>query len=109
MTFRFDRITFETAPRHPFCGCWTISFKGVCGKGVYGRLATTQDGLLLLHNMSDDRELIVPGFVIPVGADKQTVSRCIAQALLALDWGPEVDQRGNVVNSATYQWQVAWR
>jgi hypothetical protein len=109
MTIRLDRIALENAPRHPFCGCWTISFKGVGGKGVYGQLVATPNGLLLLHDMSDEQELIVPGLAIPAGADTHAVSRCIAQALLALGWGPEVDQGSNVVASDTYEWQAAWR
>ncbi len=111
MTFRIDRIVFETAPRHPHCGCWTLAFKGVYGKGVYGHFVATPSGLLLLHNMSEKRELIVPGFVIPdpESADKQNVSRFVAQALIEIGWGPEVDQHFNVVDSETFQWIPAWR
>jgi hypothetical protein len=110
MTFRIDRINFETAPRHLYCGSWEIEIKGVEGRGEYGTLRAMQDKLYLQAWTELKPELeLLSDCVIPSDADKQIVSRCVAQALLVLGWGPEVNQNGHVMNSATYQWQVAWR
>ena len=109
MTFRIDRINFETASRHPYCGSWEIEFKGVKGKGEYGTLRVMQDKLFLQTWKQEPELVLLSECVIPPDADKQIVSRCVAQALLALGWGPECNQNGNVVDSDCYQWQVAWR
>jgi hypothetical protein len=111
MTIRIDRIYFETAPRHPYCGSWEIEFKGVEGRGEYGTLRVMQDKLYLqtwTEQLAPDLVLLSE-CVIPSDADKQIVSRCVAQALLTLGWGPECNQNGTLVDSATYEWQVAWR
>jgi hypothetical protein len=111
MTLRIDRIHFETTPRHLYCGSWEIEIKGVEGRGEYGTLRVMQDKLYLQtwsEKLAPEIELLAE-CVIPPDADKQIVSRHVAQALLTLGWGPEINQNGHVMNSAAYQWQVAWR
>lgn len=100
MTFRIDSVAFKTCEESPRQERVIFDIKGIEGRGEYGLLCATSDGLFLVQ--SDELQLLVPTFRIPTGADKQTVSRVLAEALHALGWGPEVDQSGNVVNSKAY-------
>jgi hypothetical protein len=100
MTFRIDTVSFVTRENSPWYGRVTFDIKGIEGRGEYGLLCATPDGLFLAQ--SAELELLVPTFRIPEGADKQAASRLLAEALHTLGWGPEVDQAGNIVNSKTY-------
>lgn len=100
MTFRIDSVAFETREESPRQERVIFDIKGIEGRGEYGLLCATSDGLFLVQ--SDELQLLVPTFRIPAGADKQTASRVLAEALHTLRWGPEVDQSGNIVNSKTY-------
>ena len=104
MTFRIDSVAFETCEGSPWYGRVIFDIKGIEGRGKYGLLCATEGGLFLAQ--SGELELLAPTFRIPAGADKQTASRLLAEALHALGWGPEVDQAGNLVNSATYVLQA---
>jgi hypothetical protein len=110
MTFRIDRITFNTSEDNQLFGSVSCSFKGYEGRGEYANLCAMPGGLYFLPpGISFEYLMLVPGFEIPAGADRQTASRCFAKALHELGWGPEVDQNGNVVDSETFQWVPAWR
>lgn len=102
MTFRIDSVSFETRDGSPEYGRVIFDIKGIEGQGEYGLLCATSDGLFLAHRISGELKLLVPTFRIPAGADKQAVSRLLADALHRLGWGPEVDQAGNVVDSTMY-------
>lgn len=102
MTFRIDRVACDTRGDGPWGGSVLFDIKGIEGRGEYGRLRAALDGLFLEQRLSGELELLVPGFRIPAGADAQAASRILAEALHTLGWGPEVDQAGRVVNSATY-------
>lgn len=102
MTFRIDMVSFETREKSPGYGRVIFDIKGIAGRGEYGLLCATPDGLFLAHRGTGELEQLVPTFRIPAGADKQVASRILADALHKLGWGPEVDQAGNIVNSTTY-------
>lgn len=102
MTFRIDSVVFESREESAGYGRVIFDIKGIKGRGEYGLLCATPDGLFLAHRISGELERLVPDFRIPEGADKQAASRTLADALHILGWGPEVDQAGNVVNSKTY-------
>lgn len=102
MTFRIDSVAFETREDSPWHGRVIFDIKGIEGRGEYGLLCATPDGLFLAPRISGELELLLPTFRIPKGADKQAASRILAEALHTLGWGPEVDQAGNIVSSKTY-------
>lgn len=99
MTFRVDDIK-----QTPWG--WYFCFKGVDGKGIYGRLITNQDGAGL--NLVDMTELTLrtPGrclcsaneFFIPLTASKEQALNLVSEALLNLGWGPSVDKAGKIIS-----------
>jgi hypothetical protein len=102
MTFRIDTVNFDTREDSLWQGRVIFDIKGIAGRGEYGLLCATPDGLFLAHRSSGELERLVPTFRIPEGADKQAASRLLAEALHTLGWGPELDQAGNIVGSTTY-------
>lgn len=102
MTFRIDRFGYEY-------GKWHFAFKGVEGKGIYGRLIVEPDeGLVLDDAAEHERRVLVPGLIITEETNRQDASRIIARALHSLGWGPECDKNGNVVDSETFIYN-GWR
>ncbi len=104
MTFRIDSVAFETREDSPWYGRVIFEIKGIEGRGEYGLLYATEDGLF--RAQSGELELLAPTFRIPEGSNRQAASRLLAEALHKLGWGPEVDQAGNVVDSTTYVLQA---
>lgn len=102
MTFRIVGVSFETREESTWLGRVVFDIKGIEGRGEYGLLCATPDGLFRAHRITGELEQLMPTFRIPEGADKQAASRILAEALHTLGWGPEVDQAGNIVNSTTY-------
>lgn len=102
MTFRIDEAELRD------CG-WYFSFKGVDGKGLYGRLITKPDGRGLYLVDPDDALLRKRGrclrhswqFSIPASASSGEAMRLIAGELLLLGWGPEVNQAGKIISILT--------
>lgn len=101
MTFRIDRFAFEY-------GKWRFDFKGVEGKGEYGHAVFEPEGLCLVHSLSDEKVVLVPGLSIPEDCDRQEASRIFARALHSIGWGPEVDKNNNSVDSETFIYD-GWR
>lgn len=101
MTFRIDGFGFTR-------GKWEFHFKGVEGKGVYGRVVVEPEGLVLEDAPEHERRLLVPGLTIADDASKQDASRILAKAFHDLGWGPEVNKNNNVVDSETFIYN-GWR
>ena len=101
MTIRIDQVRQKG-------DLWEFDIKGIQGQGVYGSLVTGDDGrgLYIKHLRFDlpsppyfEREdLVSPEtFHIPAGTSPTEASRLAAQALVALGWGPEVDQHNRLL------------
>lgn len=98
MTFRIDEIALEEQG-------WRVQFKGLDGRGIYGRLITAPDGRGLYVVDDDDIALRKAGrqllgedeFRISRESTREAAMRCVAVALTRLGWGPEVNHAGRVV------------
>ncbi len=99
MAFRIDRIA-------NFVGRWRFQIKGIGGQGIYGVLITGTDDHVLCD---EEGRIIDESFYVPADASSQEASRLLASALHRADWGPEVNQAGSVVASATYEYQLGRR
>lgn len=98
MTFRIDEIELEEQG-------WRVQFKGLDGRGIYGRLITAPDGRGLYVVDDDDITLRKAGrqllgedeFGISRESTREAAMRCVAAALTRLGWGPEVNNVGKIV------------
>ncbi len=109
MTFSIDRVRNRN-------GTWLFDIKGIRGQGVYGTLLTDSQGKGL-HLMTSElpssmfsskvtncdlRQPVICApdeFRIPEATSMQSASLLLADALLKLGWGPEVDQYNCVCRS----------
>lgn len=107
MTFRIDHVRQRN-------GTWLFDIKGIQGQGVYGTLLTDGQGKGL-YLMSSEIPIPTAGskitncdlrgslicspeeFWIPAETSTTSVGRILAEALLRLGWGPEVDQRNRAL------------
>lgn len=91
MPFRIDSVSEMT-------GGWSWRVKGIRGQGIYGTLATGKGGRGLYQvEMGNMRPLIVPDlFYVPSGLPKGEAKILLSLALERLDWGPEVNQEGDI-------------
>lgn len=98
VTFRIN-ATYENSNR------WHWDIKGLRGKGVYCRLGTAENGcgLYLLMDSLDrwlesGEQILSPDtFEIPSGTEKAGANFLLAQALKSIGWGPQCDQRGDII------------
>lgn len=99
MTFRIDKVELRKYG-------WYVQFKGVDGKGQYGRLVTKSDGRGLYLVDQDDPVLPKRGrclryswrFTISASASPEEAMQLVARELLKLGWGPEVNQVGKIIS-----------
>lgn len=92
MTFRIDSVHCKT-------GSWQWEIKGLKGHGIYCSLGTDEKGCGLYQIEMQQREQILPPerFEIPPGTEKAEANRLLAKALNDIGWGPQVDQRANII------------
>lgn len=93
MTFRIDVVERRNTDQW----CWQV--KGLYGQGIHGILVTGADGDgLYLWELWEQTLILAPeAFAIPHGVQEAEANRLLAAALNSLGWGPQVDQRGNIV------------
>lgn len=100
MTFRIDYLH-----RSEGTDAWSFDIKGIEGRGVYGRLLTDAEGRGLYRQ---DEEHLIPiqlgtkllssaEFCVPPNTSKAEATRLLSLALHRLDWGPQVDQRNQLM------------
>lgn len=97
MTFRIDGAGVRKLPEG-----WRLEaqFKGYQGRGVYGE-ASLESGsgrMLVWSTMNISDCIDVPVTAPPVGSARTHIDRWFAGVLDELGWGPEVDQRGRLMN-----------
>jgi hypothetical protein len=93
MTFRIDAV-------HENACHWHWEIKGLGGQGIYCALETNAEGrgLYLLDRLEQQPILAPEIFSISHGAGKAEANCLLAQALNGLGWGPQVDQRGEIIS-----------
>lgn len=100
MTFRIDYLH-----RREGTDAWSFDIKGIEGRGVYGRLLTDAEGRGLYL---EDEGLLIPiqlgtkllsaaEFCVPPNTSKAEATRLLALALHRMGWGPQVDQRNQIM------------
>lgn len=96
MTFRIDSIYFDHER-------WVCSFKGFQGEGVYAqaRLNAAGTTLILTSTMNCSDQVTLPVVSLPVQTDRPGLHAWLVAQLVGLGWGPEVDQAGRLVASAS--------
>lgn len=94
-----DVMTFRIDASRENAGCWKWEIKGLRGRGIYCTLGTNEKGCgLYLTEMQEREQILAPEiFVIPRGTGSAGAKLLLAEALKSIGWGPQVDQRGNII------------